>query len=322
MIKKGFIVIILIAVLSASLVLFACCGDGEDGKIDVVVTIFPAYDWVMNVLGDRADSVDVKLLLDSGADLHSYQPSVADMVAVAESDLFIYVGGESDDWVDDALKNAVNEDMLTMNLLSLLGNKAQYEEIVEGMEREESEEEDKREYDEHVWLSLRNASFYVDLIAENLSTIDPENAAIYAQNAAEYRSSLGALDDEYAETVSASSRDTILFGDRFPFRYLVEDYGLKYYAAFVGCSAEVNASAQTMAFLADKVDELDLKVILKLENSAPDIAEGIKRESAAKDQEILVMDSLQSATKKEYAAGRTYLAVMKENLSVLSKALA
>ena len=320
--KKIITLILLIAVLSVTLVACVGCGTTADGKPKIVVTIFPVYDWVMNVLGDRADDFSVTLLLDSGADLHSYQPSVADMVAVAEADLFLYVGGESDEWVDDALKNAVNKDMRTMDLLALLGDKAQYEEIVEGMEHEEEEEEEELEYDEHVWLSLRNAAFYVDLIAGQIASLDEANAATYAGNAAAYIAQLNALDARYAETVRTSPRDTILFGDRFPFRYLIEDYDLNYYAAFVGCSAETNASAKTFAFLSDKADELELRVILKLESSTDDIARGIVDRSATHDQEILVMDSLQSATKKEYADGRTYLAVMTENLSTLARALA
>ena len=317
---KKVCLILLVAVLIAVLVIpvFGC--SKSDGKLKIVVTIFPEYDWVMRILGDKAQEADVTLLLDSGADLHSYQPSVADMVAIAEADLFMYVGGESDDWVEDALKNATNKNMRTMNLLSLLGDKAKTEEIVEGMEHEEEEED--AEYDEHVWLSLKNAAFYVDLIQKELSTLDENNADVYAKNASEYIEKLNALDAEYEQAVEEGARDTLLFGDRFPFRYLVEDYSLKYYAAFVGCSAETNASFATMQFLINKANELNVKVILKLENSSSAIAEGIKSGSSAKNQKIAVLDSLQSSTKKEYAAGRTYLSVMKKNLEVLREALA
>ncbi len=321
--KKKFtmlFVLLMVAVLTVTAFAFTGCGAKDDGKLKVVVTIFPEYDWVLNVLGDRAEDVSVKLLLDSGADLHSYQPSVADIVAVAEADLFIYVGGESDDWVADALKNKKNKNMRTMNLLELLGDNAYEEEIVEGMDHDHDHEEEA-EYDEHVWLSLKNAAFYVNKIAEELSLVDPDYAETYKANAAAYVASLTALDARYTEMVAAASRDTVLFGDRFPFRYLVEDYDINYYAAFVGCSAETNASFETIAFLAGKVNELDLKVILKLESSTDDIARGIKDASNKKDQRILVLDSLQSSTKKEYAAGRTYLAVMESNLSVLQTAL-
>lgn len=334
--KKKFtilFVLLMVAVLTVTAFAFTGCNGKDDGKLKVVVTIFPEYDWVLNVLGDRAEDVSVKLLLDSGADLHSYQPAVADIVAVAEADLFIYVGGESDDWVADALKNKKNKNMRTMNLLELLGDNAYEEEIVEGMDHDhededeegehghDHEEDEETEYDEHVWLSLKNAAFYVNKIAEELSLVDPDHAETYKANAAAYVASLTALDARYTEMVAAASRDTVLFGDRFPFRYLVEDYDINYYAAFVGCSAETNASFETIAFLAGKVNELDLKVILKLESSTDDIARGIKDASNKKDQRILVLDSLQSSTKKEYAAGRTYLAVMESNLSVLQTAL-
>ena len=323
--KKKFtivFVLLMVAVLTVTAFAFTGCKGKDDGKLKVVVTIFPEYDWVMNVLGDRASEVSVTLLLDSGADLHSYNPSVADIVAVAQADLFIYVGGESDDWVSDALKNAKNKNMRTMNLLELLGDKAYEEEIVEGMEHEEEQaEEEEAEYDEHVWLSLKNAAFYVDLIAKELAAADPDYADTYQANATAYIASLTALDARYTEMVAAASRDTVLFGDRFPFRYLIEDYGLKYYAAFVGCSAETNAGFETIAFLAGKADALDLSVILKIESSTEDIARGIRDASTKKNQQIKVLDSLQSSTKKEYAAGRTYLAVMESNLSVLESAL-
>ena len=306
--------------------LFSCvgCASQDDGKLKIVVTIFPEYDWVMQVLGERAEEVNVTLLLDSGSDLHSYDPSPADLVAVAKADLFLYVGGESDDWVDDALKNKINKDMRVVNLLDELGSRARLEEIKEGMEHDEEEESDEEdlEYDEHVWLSLKNAEFYVNLIADELCALDGEHAEVYRTNAAAYVASLTALDLRYEQTVAASPRKTLLFGDRFPFLYMIKDYGLDYYAAFVGCSAETNASFETMKFLIDKANEEDVKVILKLENSSATIAEGIKSGSTKKNQQIKVLDSLQSATKKEYAAGRTYLNVMTSNLDVLASALA
>ena len=302
------------------------CAPEDDGKLKVVVTIFPIYDWVLEILGDRAEEVNVTLLLDSSVDLHSYQPAAEDLIAGAKADLFIYIGGESDEWVEDALEIGANKDRRTMNLLSLLGDKAQIEEIKEGMEHEHeeahSEEEEEAEYDEHVWLSLKNASFCVSEIAKELSSVDSANAETYFANAGAYIAKLNALDESYAAVVAASPRDTLLFGDRFPFRYLVEDYGLNYYAAFVGCSAETEASFETMDFLIGKANELSVKVILKIENSSSKIAEAVKNGSDAKNQEIKVLDSLQSATKKEYAAGRTYLAVMTSNLEVLRAALA
>ena len=323
--KKFLALLVLIVILSLTIFTFVGCTREKDDRLQIVVTIFPEYDWVMNILGDKADGANVTLLLDSGADLHSFQPSFADKAAISKADLFIYVGGESEEkWVEGALKDAQNKERHTMNLLELLGDKALEEEIVEGMEHEEEEDEhaEEKESDEHVWLSLKNAAYFVDLIAKELATIDGENAATYTENAKKYVAELNALDLRYQETVSAAPRKTLLFGDRFPFRYLVADYGLDYYAAFVGCSAETAASPATIKFLIDKANELQIKVILKIESSTEDIAKTIRDGSNAKNQGIEVLDSLQASTKKEYAEGRTYLAVMTSNLAVLERALA
>ena len=323
--KRIIAIFLLIFTICAFSFVFTGCEGKDDDRLQIVVTIFPEYDWVMNVLGENADWAKVDLLLDSGIDLHNYDPSPTDIVTVAEADLFLYIGGESDDWVPGALKNARNENMRTMNLLALLGNRVKEEEIVEGMQVEHEEEEDhehEAEYDEHVWLSLKNAAYYVGLIRDELSDLDPAHAEIYAKNAATYIGKLKELDFRYQKAVTAAPRDTILFGDRFPFRYLTDDYDLKYYAAFTGCSAESKVTPATITTLAGKVNEYDMKVILKLESSKSDIAESIKNASAKKDQRILVLDSLQSATKKEYAKGRTYLSVMESNLGVLTAALA
>ena len=304
--------------------LFSACSylQNGDDKIAVVTTIFPEYDWTMNVLGKRASEAEMTLLISSGADLHNFQPTVSDIAKISTCDLFVYVGGESDDWVDDALKNATNENMIVINLLETLGEKAKEEEITEGMETEEEEsEDDQTEYDEHVWLSLKNARIFVNEIASALAKIDEPNSLLYAENAAAYNAELSALDKKYEGSIAESNKKTVLFGDRFPFRYLVDDYGLTYYAAFVGCSAETEASFKTIIFLANKVNELGLAAILKIENSDGKIAQTVKENTTAKNQKILTMDSLQSATEKEYENGRTYLKVMENNLAVLIEAL-
>ncbi len=330
--KKIIIMLVaLCALLSGTGTFSACSGSQKNSeKIKIVTTVFSEYDWTMNVLGDQKDNAEVTLLLDSGADLHSYQPTVADIAKVATCDLLIYVGGESDEWVDDALKNATNQNMIVVNLLEALGDKAKEEEIVEGMEGEEHDhdegeehdgEEEEPEYDEHVWLSLKNAVIFINKIASALGKIDKENASAYENNAKNYIGKLSALDNQYEQAVVAAATKTVLFGDRFPFRYLVDDYGISYYAAFVGCSAETEASFETIVFLAGKVDELGLTVILKIESSDGSIAQTIKENTTAKNQKILTIDSLQSATKNEYAAGRTYLRVMQDNLAVLTEAL-
>ena len=269
----------------------SCNVNNNDGKMNIVTTIFPEYDWVMNILGEKKNDANVTLLLDSGIDLHSYQPTPKDIVTISKSDLFIYVGGESDEWVDDALKQAVNKDMKVINLMETLGDAIKEEEVIEGMEEEEHdhdhEEEEEIEYDEHVWLSLKNAEVIVKEIGKSLSAIDNKNADYYNGNVTSYVNSLKDLDKRYAEAVKAGTKDTLLFADRFPFRYLVDDYNLKYYAAFVGCSAETEASFETIKFLANKVDELGLSVIFKIESSDGSIANTVKNATANKNQTII-----------------------------------
>lgn len=177
------------------------------------------------------------------------------------------------------------------------------------------------EYDEHVWLSLKNAVVLVNHLSEKIQKLDSANANVYKSNAASYVKQISDLDREYEKAVASSSKKTVLFGDRFPFRYLVDDYGLSYYAAFVGCSAETEASFETIAFLAKKVDELGLKSILTIEKSDKKIARTISSNSKSKNHDILEMDSLQSITDKDIKSGRNYLSAMKANLEVLKKAL-
>lgn len=309
----------------------AGCGKQNDtnqtDKLSIVTTIFPEYDWVREILGEKADNAEITMLLDNGVDLHSYQPTADDIVKISDCDLFIYVGGESDEWVEDALRNAANGNMKVINLLEVLGDSVKTEEIVEGMQEAEHEHEDAEEHeheeeaDEHVWLSLKNAKMLVRVISKALQELDPDSKDIYAANADTYVKKLSALDAEYQAAVDAASNKTILFGDRFPFRYLVDDYGLRYYAAFVGCSAETEAGFETISFLAKRVDELKLPCVLTIEGAQHKIAETIVRNTTAKNQRVLTMDSMQSTTSKDVKNSTTYLSVMEKNLSVLKEAL-
>ncbi len=292
-------------------------------SISVVTTIFPEYDWVKQVVGE-VPNVDITLLLDNGVDLHSYQPTAEDIMKISSCDLFVYVGGESDEWVEDALQEAVNPNMQVINLLEVLGDSVKEEEVVEGMEAEEEEEaegeegeEEEVEYDEHVWLSLKNAQVLVNAIESALETVDSANAATYKSNADAYTAALDELDAKYEAAVSAANGKTLLFADRFPFRYLVDDYGLSYYAAFVGCSAETEASFETITFLAKKVDELGLGTVLTIENSDNKIANTVIENTNSKSASILAMDSMQSVTSKD----ASYLAIMESNLETLEEAL-
>ena len=312
----------------------AGCGKQNDtnktDKLSIVTTIFPEYDWVREILGDKADNAEITMLLDNGVDLHSYQPTADDIVKISDCDLFIYVGGESDGWVEDALRNAANRNMKVINLLEVLGDSVKTEEIVEGMQEEHEdahahddaeEHEHEEEADEHVWLSLKNAKMLVRVISKALQELDPDNKDIYAANADAYVKKLSALDAEYQAAVDAASNKTILFGDRFPFRYLVDDYGLRYYAAFVGCSAETEAGFETISFLAKRVDEWKLPCVLTIEGAQHKIAETIVRNTTMKNQKVLTMDSMQSTTTQDVKNGTTYLSVMEKNLSVLKEAL-
>lgn len=314
----------------------AGCGKQNDtnktDKLSIVTTIFPEYDWVREILGDKADNAEITMLLDNGVDLHSYQPTADDIVKISDCDLFIYVGGESDGWVEDALRNAANRNMKVINLLEILGDSVKTEEIVEGMQEEHEHEdahahddaeehEHEEEADEHVWLSLKNAKMLVRVISKALQELDPDNKDIYAANADAYVKKLSALDADYQAAVDAASNKTILFGDRFPFRYLVDDYGLRYYAAFVGCSAETEAGFETISFLAKRVDEWKLPCVLTIEGAQHKIAETVVRNTTAKNQKVLTMDSMQSTTTQDVKNGMTYLSVMEKNLSVLKEAL-
>ena len=353
--KKIFLILAVFSALTTSV--FAAKAKKSD-KLKVVTTIFPEYDWTREIIGNNIKNVELTLLLGNGVDLHSYQPSIQDIAKISTADIFIYVGGESDGWVKDALKNATNKNMKVINLLETLGDKVKAEEVKEGMQAEEEEEhhhhdgehhdvedededenedhdheaeeghhhhhhgeEDEVEYDEHVWLSLRFAKIISAEIANALCEKDPSNAASYKANLAAYTAKLDDLDSKYAAAVKAGSKNTILFGDRFPFRYLVDDYGLDYFAAFVGCSAETEASFETVIFLSKKVDELGLNSVLKIESGDGKIARTIIQNTKKKNAKVLTLDSIQSTTAKQAAAGTTYIKIMEENLKVLQEAL-
>ncbi len=322
---------IIATVLSIAIILVACSNASsgnnskeKNAKLSVVATIFPEYDWVRQILGKEQSKVDLTMLLDNGVDLHNYQPSADDMVKMSKCDLFVYVGGESDDWVESALQSAQNKDMKVINLLDVLGNKVKEEEQVEGMESEEDEDEndeESHEYDEHVWLSLRNAETLCSSITDALCEIDSDNAETYRNNLQSYIKELDTLDNEYAQVIADAKYDTLLFGDRFPFRYTVDDYSLKYYAAFAGCSAETEASFETIKFLANKVDELDLTSVITIEGTNHKIAQTIVKNTKGKNQKILALDSMQSVTSEDVENGETYLSIMQNNLTVLEQAL-
>ena len=325
--KKIISVLLSVCLVIGALALVSCSKkdntastEAGSGKIKVVTTIFPIYDWVSNIAGDNAD---ISMLINSGADLHSFQPSADDIISISDCDLFIYIGGESDEWAEEAVANSTNPKLKAINLLEALGDSAKEEELVEGMQGEEEEEdgEEAPEYDEHIWLSLKNASALVEEIKNALSEIDSENSEAYSSNANAYIGRLDALDKEYEGCVNSASNKTLLFGDRFPFRYLTEDYSLDYYAAFIGCSAETEASFETVTFLANKADELKLKYVMALEGTDHKLADTIIQNTSSKSARVLTLNSMQSITSKDIDSGISYIGIMQDNLAVLKTAL-
>ena len=343
---KKYLSMLLVACLA-----IACltgCGAGKQAsettnkptkKLKIVTTIFPEYDWVKNIMGDKFAQAEVTMLLSNGTDIHSYQPTIQDMMKVSDCDLFIYVGGESDQWISKALKETKNKNMQTVNLLEVLGSKVKNENDegdehkVEGESAGESKtiaprasqpahkEAKEPDKDEHVWLSLKNAQILCTAITKALCEVDPSNAGVYNANSKKYLAQLAALDQEYAKTLTGSQKKTVVFGDRFPFLYLFDDYGLKHYAAFAGCSAETEASFKTIRFLAGQIDALGLKNIFTVEKSDQKIAKTVLQTTTQKNQKILTLDSMQATTAQDVAAGATYLGIMQKDLAVLKEGL-
>ena len=365
--KKFSFYSLLLSIFMVALFSLVACNDSsekkqEKTKLSIVTTIYPEYDWLKEILGTRADSVVLTLLMKNGVDLHSYKPTAQDIAKIASADMIVYVGGESDEWIKDALEATPKKGRSEINLMEALGDRVKAEEVVEGMEAEHHHDENAEELehehhsehaphhskqakglahydehaethehhdheheienDEHVWLSLKNAEILVQKITVELAKLDLAHASIYKDNAADYIARIKSLDDNYRTAIKSASRTTVLFGDRFPFRYLVDDYGLKYYAAFVGCSAESEASFETIAFLAGKMDSLSLPAIFTIEKGNKKIANAVLAASKnSKEAQILTINSMQSVTEQQIAEGESYLSIMQSNLEILKKAL-
>ena len=299
----------------------------NNGKINVVATIFPVYDWAKNVVGD-SDGINLELLVKNCVDLHSFQPSAADIIKISTADVLIFVGGESDSWIKDVLKNPANKNMIVLNLMDLLGNSVKQEEFIEGMTGEKSENSfeekinshshDEVEYDEHIWLSVENAKTAAAKISEILCEKNSENAELYEKNKNSYIQQLAQLKKFY--NPQNEKTKTIIVCDRFPFRYMTDELGIKYFAAFVGCSAETEASFETIAFLSRKIQELDAQKVYVSESSDKKIAETvIKNAGKIGKCKIEVLDSMQSVTFEQSEKGKNYIDTMKENYKKLSE---
>lgn len=319
--------------------LTGCAKEGGSGKNmpskpAVIAEIGPIYEWTAAVLGENPAGIELSLLIENGVDLHSFQPTVADMIRVSDADLVLYVGGESDAWMEDAAAEAANRAQKAEALLDHLGDLRKEEEHTEGMQghhhggHEEHEDHDSHEdhgdheegpeYDEHIWLSLKNAEVLTKEIAALISELDPTNKALYEANAEIYCEKLSALETEYADALLSPARP-LLFADRFPFLYLASDYELPYYAAFSGCSADTNASFETITFLSKKVDECGIGVILIIDESMRGLAETVRDNTSRKDQKILRLDSMQGP-RPGGEEEKDYLTIMRENLEILRMA--
>ncbi len=314
--RRALLCLVLAALLCGCAGVSGAPAEG-DGKLSVVATVFPLYDWTRNLLG-ASEAVELTLLLDSGVDMHSFQPGVDDLMRVASCDLLIYVGGESDDWIADALAESSNPRQRALNLLDILGDAALDEELREGMQGEAEDTPD-----EHIWLSPRRAALLCRSIAAALSELDPAGAAAYEQNCAAYLEALGDL-EEKCETIARLASETeprpcLIVADRFPFRYLTEDCGLDYYAAFPGCSAETGASFETVRFLADQLDRRGGGLLFTTEAPIPGVAEAVARTANRADVRVLELDSMQSVTRRDVDGGETYLGVMERDLQILAE---
>lgn len=315
----------------------------ENKKISVVATIFPQYDFVRQIAGEN---VELKMLLKPGEETHSYEPTPQDIIAIQNSDLFIYVGGENDAWVEDILESMPDNGRKTLKLVDCVDTVE--EEHVEGMKEERGHDHDEddaeheeheveheedeadheehgqeethsvHEIDEHVWTSPLNAVKIVEQIKEELCEIDSENASDYEENAEAYVAQLKELDQEFQDVVDHSKRKLMIFGDRFPFRYFAEAYGLDYYAAFSGCASDTEPSAATMAFLINKVQDENIKTVLKMELSNENIAKAIAEATNADVKEFY---SCHNLTAKQFADGETYLSLMEKNVETLREVL-
>jgi len=326
MIKKW-----LAALLTVCLLLPCAAGCGkreEDDTVKIVCTVFPLYEWARNIVGDE-EGIELVWLARNGADLHSYQPTTADIVEMISSDLLLYVGGESEIWVEDCLKNREDDDRIMLELSQAEGvtlRQVSAESIVDDTHDHDHGHGQDHDHthgiaDEHIWLSLKNALACGEAITNALCQLDPEDADAYRGNWKEYAQRLDALDRAYAETVAAASEPTLLFADRFPFVYLAEDYGIRYVAAFEGCTTEAEATPETIIHLAKHADEWDLEWIMTTESADGKLARSVIRATEKKDQAVAVLNSMQAVSAKEAERGETYLGIMEQNLDVLRRVL-
>ena len=308
MTKKTIIILIIILTVGQ---LFAGCTNNAEKKaaVSIVTTIFPAYDFARAAAGDEAS---VSLLLPPGAEVHTFEPTARDMIKIQDCDLFIYNGGESDEWVEKLLSSAEYKDLNTLCMTDLVDTYT--EEIKEGMDAQPEEED---EADEHVWTSPKNAVTIVSAIADKLSALDTAHAAIYNENAEKYISQLNALDSEFHAISREITNPVLVFADRFPMRYFAEEYGFSYYAAFPGCSSQTEPSARTVSFLIEKVKAENIPAVFCIEFSNGKLADTICEETGAHKY---MLHSCHNVTRDDFESGKTYVDLMRQNIQTLKEA--
>ncbi len=297
----------------------------DDGKLTVVTTVFASYDFARQLTASLSIPCEVKLLLTPGGESHSYEPTPADVAAIQSCDLFVYVGGASEKWADDLIATTKREESGKINVRLFDAVNPLEEEHVEGMEAEEEHEHEHShadgeeiEYDEHIWTSPQNAEIIAAEIAEAVEKCVPEQSAEVQTAAASLRSDLQDLDAEYQALADSAAGDTLIFADRFPFRYLTEAYGWNYYAAFAGCSSDTDASAATLSFLISKVKEENIGTVFYLENSTQKISDAV---CAATDAKAVMLQSCNNVSQTDFQSGKHYQEFMRENLAAIKEAL-
>ena len=309
--KKSYLFIVAIICV----LLIGCGKDKNTYKYNIVVTNYPAYDFTRAVIKD-VDDINVKMLLKPGVETHDYEPTPQDIISIKNSDLFIYIGGESDSWIDNVLKDKDKDKTRIVRLMDIV--ELYEEETVEGMEEEPKEDEEEIEYDEHIWTNPINAIKIINYLKEEIKKIDLNNYNEYEKNSNNCIDQLSEIDSEIKNIVNSSKRKEIVFGDRFPLRYFVEEYGLSYKAAFPGCAHETEASAKTISYLIDYIRDNNIPVVFHIELSNKKIAETIAKETNAK---VLEFHSAHNISKNDFEKGLTYIDFYKKNIESLKEAL-
>ncbi|MEE0264144.1 MAG: metal ABC transporter substrate-binding protein [Acutalibacteraceae bacterium] len=310
--RKKTLLLITMFIISVAL-LTACTASqqADNGKINIVSTIFPQYDFAREIAGDKAN---LKMLIQPGGEAHTYEPTPQDIINIQEADVFLYIGGENDAWVDDILKSIDTSNIQVVKLIDTVELQC----VGETEHNHTHNSEHSHEFDEHIWTSPVNAQKMVQAISEAVCKADSQNEDYYKNNTKLYCDKLNELDENFKNITSISKRNELVFGDRFPLIYFTNEYGLTYHAAFPGCSSESEPSASDIAKLTDIVKKNNIPVILKIELSNSSVADTIASETSAK---VCTFYTCHNLSKEQFDNGESYISMMTENLETLKTAL-